>query len=264
MEDAPTGQLIRRDSPARPERTKADRTDAGETGSLAWASREADADTEPDVGIAADGDTEPDAGTELEGGRPIGGRRYRTERPPHQRQPAYETARAQATPLPSGFRAWGTLGGLLAWCLISCLLAAWLHRAVVAGLGFCAGSALAALSCRPAALLRMVVAVPAVLAVAEILAQLATLPPGGRHGLAVPVAGGTLLMLAAVAPWLFAGTAAALAIALFRGLPQCVRDLRAELRGRAPQTQQTWRASRAQQVPGARQTPQPSRVHRAP
>jgi len=126
------------------------------------------------------------------------------------------------------------LGALFAGCLASCLLAAWLHLVVVAGLGFCAGSALAAWYCRPAALLRLVVAVPAVFATAVILAQLATLPWGGRHGLVLPVAGGTLLTLAAVAPWLYAGTAAALAIALFRGLPRCVRELRAELRGRAP------------------------------
>jgi hypothetical protein len=110
----------------------------------------------------------------------------------------------------------------------------------------------------------MVVAVPAVFAVAEILAQLATLPRGGRHSLVLLVAGGTLLMLAAVAPWLFAGAAGALAIASFRGLPRCVRDLRAELRGRAPQTQPTWRASRAQQVPPAHRTPEAPRVQRAP
>jgi len=123
---------------------------------------------------------------------------------------------------------------------------------VVAGLGFCLGSALAARYCRPAALLRMVVAVPAVFAVAEIVAQVATLH-GGRRGLALPVAGGTLLTLAAVAPWLFAGTAAAVAIALFRGLPQCVRDLRAELRGGAPRSRRTPRGPRGRRGPPAEQ-----------
>jgi hypothetical protein len=148
-------------------------------------------------------------------------------------------------------RARATLSGLFAWTLVSCLLAAWLHLAVVAGLGFCAGSALAAWYCRPAALLRMLTAVPAVFAVAEILAQFATRPAGGRRGLVVPVAGGTLLTLASVAPWLFAGTAGAVAIALFRGLPRCVRDLRAELRGRAPAR----RVTRSQQPPWAQQGP---------
>jgi hypothetical protein len=162
-----------------------------------------------------------------------GGRRYRAGRPPPQRPSANDQPRVPA-PYPSGFGALGTLGALFAGCLASCLLAAWLHLVVLAGVGFCAGSALAAWYCRRAALLRIVIAVPAVFAIAEILAQLTTLPRGGRHGLALPVAGGTLLTLAAVAPWLFAGSAAALAIAMFRGLPQCVRDLRTELRGRPP------------------------------
>ena len=115
-------------------------------------------------------------------------------------------------------------------CLASCLLAAWLHRDVVAGLGFCAGSAVAARYTRPTALLRVVIAVPLVFLAAELAAQLLT-SPGGRPGLAVTVLEGTLLMLSWVAPWLFAGSAVAVAIALFRGLPQCIRDLRSELRG---------------------------------
>ena len=44
------------------------------------------------------------------------------------------------------------------------------------------------------------------------------------------VAEGTFLTLAAIAPWLFCGVILGLVIALFRGLPECVRDLRAELR----------------------------------
>lgn len=125
----------------------------------------------------------------------------------------------------------GVLAGLLLWYLVSCLLAAWMHHTVVAALGFCAGSVLAARYSRPAALLRVVVAVPAIFAVAEVLAQLITLHSAARHSLALAVTGGTLLTLATVAPWLLAGTAGAVIIALFRGLPQCIGDLRAELRG---------------------------------
>jgi hypothetical protein len=216
MEDAQAGQLVRHGSAAGSGATEAADTDGG------------------------------GAGTAPEGGQRTGGRRYRAGRPPPRRRGTAEQPRVPTTPFPSGFGAWGTLGGLFACCLVSCLLAAWLHFTVVAGLGFCAGCAIAAWYCRPAALLRMVIAVPAVFAAAEILAQLATLPGGsGRRGLALPVAGGTLLTLAAVAPWLFAGTAVAIAIALFRGLPQCVRDLRAELRGQPPAR----RAPRARQAP---------------
>jgi hypothetical protein len=42
---------------------------------------------------------------------------------------------------------------------------------------------------------------------------------------------GTFLTLANVAPWLLAGTAICLGIAMVQGLPECVRALRAGLRG---------------------------------
>jgi hypothetical protein len=154
----------------------------------------------------------------------------------------------EATPFPAGLGAWGILAGLFACCLASCLLAAWLHLIVLAGLGFCAGCGLAVWFCQPAALLRVVIAVPTVFVLAEVIAQLATLHGRGRHGLALPVAAGTLLTLAAVAPWLFGGTAGAVAIALFRGLPRCVRDLRAALRGRAPRAQAVEETPRTRQV----------------
>ena len=231
MEDAPTGQAVRQDSPAR----------AGK--------EPGDADGGGGAASSPDGWQTP--------GRRTGGRRYRAGRPPAQRPPdrrrGSEQPQAKTTPFPSGFEGLGTLGGLFACCLISCLLAGWLRVTAVAGLGFCAGCALAAWYCPPAALLRMVVAVPAVFAVAEVLTQLVTLPGGGRRGLALPVAGGTLLTLAAVAPWLFAGTAGAVVIALFRGLPRCVRDLRAGLHGwptgrRAPRGPLSPQALRAQQL----------------
>jgi len=166
----------------------------------------------------------------------------------------------QATTFPTGFGAAGTLAGLFACCLASCLLAAWLHLMVAAGLGFCVGCAVAAWFCQPAALLRMVIAVPTVFLLAEALAQLATLPGGGRRGLALPVAGGTLLTLAAVAPWLFGGTAGAVAIAMFRGLPRCVRDLRAGLRGWEP----TRRSPRGPLGPRAQQALRLQQALRAP
>jgi hypothetical protein len=114
------------------------------------------------------------------------------------------------------------------------LLAAWIHVPVLAGVGFCAGSALAARLCRPAGLLWVIVSVPVVFGVAEVVAQFATLPGGKRHGLTLPILEGTLLTLAAVAPWLFAGTTGAVAIGWFRGLPRCIRALRADLSGRPP------------------------------
>jgi hypothetical protein len=248
MEDAPTGQAIRQDSPAGFAGTEPGDTDVD------------------DVTTSPDGWPMP--------GRRTGGRRYRAGRPspkrPNQRRRDGEQPQAQTTAFPSGFEGLGTLGGLFACCLASCLLAAWLHRPAVAGLGFCAGCALAAWFCQRAALLRIVVAVPAVFATAEVLTQLVTLPGGGRRGLALPVAGGTLLTLAAVAPWLFAGTAGAVVIALFRGLPRCVRDLRAGLNGwpqgrrapRGPQAPRSPQALRAQQLLRAQEVTRAPRPRR--
>lgn len=223
MEDAPTARLVREDSPTG--FTGTESTDAAASG----------AERALDAGRGA-------------AGRRTGGRRYRAGHPPPQRRPAYQQPGVEATPFPAGLGAWGTLAALFACCLVGCLLAAWLHLIVLAGLVFCAGCGLVAWYCRPTALLRVVIAVPAVFLLAEVLAQLITLQGHGRRGLALPVAAGTLLTLAAVAPWLFGGTAGAVAIALFRGLPRCVRDLRAALGGRAPRAQPVAEAPRTEQA----------------
>jgi hypothetical protein len=166
-----------------------------------------------------------------------GGRRYG-----HNRQPpggraattwsADRSAGAADPAFPSRLESAGVLGSLLAAFLVSCLLAAWLHNDVVAGLGLCAATCIAARCARPPSLLGLVVSVPAAFLAAEVVAQLAIEPAFKHHGTLLPVAEGTLLTLAGVAPWLFAGTAAGLVIALFRGLPQCVRSLRSDLTGR--------------------------------
>jgi hypothetical protein len=260
MEDASTGQLIRQSSPAGPAETEPGDTDA-DAASPAGPAEAEPGDTDPDISRPAPEDWRS-------GGRRTGGRRYRAGRPSPERRRANEQPTERAAPFPTGFEGLGTLGGLFGCCLASCLLAAWLHLTVVAGLGFCAGSAVAAWYCQSAALLRLVVAVPAVFAAAEILAQLATLPSGSRRGLALPVAGGTLLTLATVAPWLFGGTAGAVVIALFRGLPRCVRDLRVGIHGspqarRAPRGPHAQQALRAQQALLAQLPPRAQRVSRA-
>ncbi len=128
----------------------------------------------------------------------------------------------------------GTLAGLLTACLVGCLLAVWLHVAAVAGLGFCAATCFAVRYARREALLGIVVSIPVVFGVAEVLAQLATAPAGPNHDRLMPVLEGTLLALAGTAPWLFVGTFAGVAIAMCRGLPRCIRQLRSDLSGRRP------------------------------
>jgi hypothetical protein len=166
-----------------------------------------------------------------------GGRRYSSGRPPPGSGAATtwsadQSARAAQSAVPGRLESAGVLGSLLAAFLVSCLLAAWLHNDVVAGLGFCAATCVAARCARPQALLGLVISVPAVFLTAEVVAQLAIEPAFKHHGTLLPVAEGTLLTLAGVAPWLFAGTTAGVVIAMFRGLPRCVRSLRSDLTGR--------------------------------
>jgi len=166
-----------------------------------------------------------------------GGRRYNTGREPPAGHAATswsadQSPRAAETAFPSRLESAGVLGSLLAAFLVGCLLAAWLHNDVVAGLTFCAAACVAARCARPPALLGLVVSVPTVFLTAVVVAQLAIEPAFKHHGTLLPVAEGTLLMLAGVAPWLFAGTIGSVVIAMFRGLPQCVRSLRSDLTGR--------------------------------
>jgi hypothetical protein len=125
--------------------------------------------------------------------------------------------------------------------LVGTLAAGWLHLEVLAGLSFVAGCALAAYYSRRDALLTAVITPPLVFMAALVIAELLTSHADTvRHSL-TSAAEGIVLTLAAVAPWLFGGVVIGLVIAMLRGLPQCVRDLGAELRGdvglRAPSAQ---------------------------
>jgi hypothetical protein len=115
--------------------------------------------------------------------------------------------------------------------LVGTLAAGWLHLEVLAGLSFVAGCVLASYYSRRDALLTAVITPPLVFMAALIIAELLTSHEDTvRHSL-TSAGEGIVLTLAAVAPWLFSGVVIGLVIALMRGLPQCVRDLSAELRG---------------------------------
>ena len=111
------------------------------------------------------------------------------------------------------------------------LVAGWLDLGLLTGLSFVAGAALAARYTRRDGLLAVVVTPPLIFLIALVCAEVLTSHADTvKHSL-TSAAEGTILTLAAVAPWLFVGVIAGVAIALFRGLPQCVRDLRTDLRG---------------------------------
>ncbi len=107
------------------------------------------------------------------------------------------------------------------------LTAGWLHLAALTGLSFVAGCILAGLYTKRAHLLT-VATMPPMIFMASLICVKAISSTGNA---VISTAEGSILTLSAVAPWLFAGTAATLVIALFRGLPQNISDLRAGLRG---------------------------------
>jgi len=111
------------------------------------------------------------------------------------------------------------------------LVAGWLHLGLLTGLSFVAGSALAARYTRRDGLLAVVVTPPLLFLIALVGVEVLTSHADTTKHTLTSAAEGTILTLAAVAPWLFIGVIVGLAIALFRGLLQCIRDLRTELRG---------------------------------
>jgi hypothetical protein len=115
--------------------------------------------------------------------------------------------------------------------LLTDLIAGSLHVAGLAGFGFAAGSAAVAGCTRRHQLLIVATTPPAIFLAAVTCAELITLHLDHVAASAGPVLAGIFLTLSSSAPWLFGGLAGALVIASVRGLPQCIRDLRAELAG---------------------------------
>jgi hypothetical protein len=118
-------------------------------------------------------------------------------------------------------------------CFAGTIVAGWVHADALAGLAFVAGCGVVAWYTRSDALLTVVVSPPVVFMIALVGTELLTSRGDTIHHTLTSAAEGTLLTLAEVAPWLFGGVIISLIIAMARGLPQCVRDLRAELRGDA-------------------------------
>jgi Domain of unknown function (DUF6542) len=115
--------------------------------------------------------------------------------------------------------------------LLTDLSANWLHAVALTGFGFAAGSAVAAGRTRGEHLLLAATTPPLIFLVAVTVGEVITLHMNHVALSAGPALADIFLTLSTAAPWLFGGLAAALLIAMVRGLPQCVRDLRAQLSG---------------------------------
>jgi hypothetical protein len=116
---------------------------------------------------------------------------------------------------------------MLAVFLFINLIAAGVHSTWLNGFGYAAGCVLAVTYARRDALLVVVTTPPALFLIALVAAKLMT--TGGNT--VVAAAEGTLLTLAALAPWLFGVTIACVVAATVRGLPRCIQDLRTALAG---------------------------------
>jgi hypothetical protein len=106
-----------------------------------------------------------------------------------------------------------------------------LHLGFLVGFSFLAGCVLAVRFAKRSALLAVVVSPPLIFLIAVACAESISSSGATGHSGMLSAAEGTILTLAAAAPWLFGGEALGLVLALFLGLPQCVRELRAGLRG---------------------------------
>jgi Domain of unknown function (DUF6542) len=111
------------------------------------------------------------------------------------------------------------------------LSAGWLHVVALTGFGFAAGSAAAAGRTRRKDLLLAATTPPLIFMLAVTVSELITLHMNHVAASAGLVLADIFLTISTAAPWLFGGLAGALVIATVRGLPQCVRDLRAQLAG---------------------------------
>ena len=120
----------------------------------------------------------------------------------------------------------GAIMVMLAMFALGLLVATWMGWPVLAGASFVIGSVAAVLYVRPGDLLMVTIAPPLVFGIALIGVKAAT----ATGSMALSIAEGAAITMAEVAPWLFAGMAVTLVIAWARGLRECVRELRQDLR----------------------------------
>ena len=119
----------------------------------------------------------------------------------------------------------GAILGLFLLLFLGILMSGWLGTGVLADLLFVIGCGTMAWYTKPRDLLSVSVSPPLAFFFACVLAKLIT-SSGGTSA-----AEGTLVTLATSAPWLFAGTALTIVIALRRGLLDNIRELRQALQG---------------------------------
>ena len=166
------------------------------------------------------------------------------EQPSPRREPAGSVARLASPGSTTRLTPRGAVVAMFWLFFLGTLAAGWLHLGVLTGLSFVAGCGLAARYTRRDGLLAVVATPPLIFMVALVVTEALTTHASGVRRSVESVTEGTFLVLAGVAPWLFAGVILGLGIAMARGLPQCFRDLAAGLRGDPPGSARTTSTAR--------------------
>jgi hypothetical protein len=120
----------------------------------------------------------------------------------------------------------GAVMFMLAVFALGLLGASWTPWPVLAGAFFLIGSVAAVVYVSPGDLLMVTIVPPLLFGIALMAVKAAT----ASGNVVLSIAEGTAITMAEVAPWLFAGMVLTLIIAWARGLRECVRDLRQDLR----------------------------------
>ena len=120
----------------------------------------------------------------------------------------------------------GAVMVMLAVFALGLLGASWTPWPVLAGAFFVIGSLAAVIYVRPGDLLMVTIAPPLLFGITLVGVKAAT----ATGSVVLSVAEGTAITMAEAAPWLFAGMVLTLIIAWARGLRECVRELRQDLR----------------------------------
>jgi hypothetical protein len=126
----------------------------------------------------------------------------------------------------------GAVVAMFSLFFLGMVAAGWLHLGSLTGLSFVAGCALAARYTRREGLLTAVVTPPLIFMTALIVTETMSSHADTLRRTLTSAGEGIVLTLASVAPWLFTGMIVGVVVAIRNGLPQCVRELRADLRRR--------------------------------
>jgi hypothetical protein len=124
----------------------------------------------------------------------------------------------------------GAVVAMFSLFFLGMLAADWLHLGSLTGLSFVAGCALAARYTKRDGLLTAVLTPPLIFMIALVVTETISSHADTLRRTLTSAGEGIVLTLAAVAPWLFAGMIVGVVVAIRNGLPQCVRELRADLR----------------------------------